>query len=398
MVCLPQNLMQSPPEITISFTSIDKVKHIISEDIIETSINMLVCHHTTTNRITKIVINISFIFGDKIANLITISAIMMSILLKQKTTGKKHESENNICGTSHATSTFLKKGKNKMLNIAKSAKIIQKELDKQTLENATSGWMEENITQTIYSGGCEIKMPKTDVNDFDACITYIYETLKLARERNKRFCIDKHDIDKENIAQTITAVISEFQRTQVNPEIDAYRYSRLAAAAGIRENYIPNKATITARLLNQLSKVRSEISDKDDIVIVMSRHAYDKLIYSDKVSQNIETSQFRQGELDLYVKSIDNVYIIPVPSTRMKTAYTFNDNEGFAAIENAKEINWIICPRTTPIAISKTDNIVITTPETNQFDPDLWDVDYSKYYDLFIPDNKKATIAVSIRE
>ena len=82
----------------------------------------------------------------------------------------------------------------------------------------------------------------------------------------------------------------------------------------------------------------------------------------------------------------------------MKTAYTFNDNEGFAAIENAKEINWIICPRTTPIAISKTDNIVITTPETNQFDPDLWDVDYSKYYDLFIPDNKKATIAVSIRE
>lgn len=74
-----------------------------------------------------------------------------------------------------------------MLNIAKSAKIIQKELDKQTLENATSGWMEENITQTIYSGGCEIKMPKTDVNDFDACITYIYETLKLARERNKRF-------------------------------------------------------------------------------------------------------------------------------------------------------------------------------------------------------------------
>ena len=46
MVCLPRNLMQSQPEITISFTSIDKVKHIISEDIIETSINMLVCHHT----------------------------------------------------------------------------------------------------------------------------------------------------------------------------------------------------------------------------------------------------------------------------------------------------------------------------------------------------------------
>lgn len=49
-----------------------------------------------------------------------------------------------------------------MIDLIKSAKTIQKALDKQTLENTTSGWMEENVTQAIYNGGFEIKTPKID--------------------------------------------------------------------------------------------------------------------------------------------------------------------------------------------------------------------------------------------
>ena len=37
-----------------------------------------------------------------------------------------------------------------MIDLIKSAKTIQKALDKQTLENTTSGWMEENVTQAIF--------------------------------------------------------------------------------------------------------------------------------------------------------------------------------------------------------------------------------------------------------
>lgn len=90
----------------------------------------------------------------------------------------------------------------------------------------------------------------------------------------------------------------------------------------------------------------------------------------------------------MYIESIDGVPMIPVPSARMKTMYTLDKREN---------INWIICPKSVPVGISKTDDITITTPETNPFN-ETWDIDYSKYYDLFIPDNKKATIAVSIRE
>lgn len=58
-------------------------------------------------------------------------------------------------------------------------------------------------------------------------------------------------------------------------------------------------------------------------------------------------------------------------------------------------VNWLICPKSAPIAVSKTDNIKIITPEVNQF-ADAWDIDYRKYHDLFIPDNKKCAIAVSV--
>ncbi len=60
-------------------------------------------------------------------------------------------------------------------------------------------------------------------------------------------------------------------------------------------------------------------------------------------------------------------------------------------------VNWLICPKSAPVAVSKTDNVKIITPELNQF-ADAWDVDYRKYHDLFIPENKKSAIAVSISE
>lgn len=58
-------------------------------------------------------------------------------------------------------------------------------------------------------------------------------------------------------------------------------------------------------------------------------------------------------------------------------------------------VNWLICPKNAPVAVSKTDNVKIIAPEINQF-ADAWDVDYRKYHDLFIPENKKAAIAVSV--
>ncbi len=294
-----------------------------------------------------------------------------------------------------------------MANTIEYARVFQKELDKQVIEGSTSGWMEENASQVIYNGGSEIKLPKMSLQGLGSysrgdgyvsgAVTYAYETFSLTQDRGRRFRIDAVDVDESGFGLAAANVAAEFQRTKVIPEIDAYRYSRLAAAAGIRETYTPDKSTVMSALLAQLGAVRDVTGDEGDVVIAMSRPVYDKLLMSGEISYAVETADFKQGELEFSVKTINGVPVIPVPSARMKTAYTFkgDGDGGFSPASGAKDINWIICPKSAPIAVSKTDNVKIITPEANQF-ADAWDIDYRKYHDLFIPDNKKAVIAVSV--
>ena len=88
----------------------------------------------------------------------------------------------------------------------------------------------------------------------------------------------------------------------------------------------------------------------------------------------------------------------------MKTSYKFNDGStsgqekgGFEAAEDAQDINWIICPRTAPIAVSRTDKVRIFDPETFQ-KKRAWAADYRKYHDLWVPDNKLAAMWVNIKQ
>ena len=97
-------------------------------------------------------------------------------------------------------------------------------------------------------------------------------------------------------------------------------------------------------LLAQLGEVRDITGDEGDVVIIMSRPVYDKLMLSGEISYAVESSSFKQGELEFGVKAISGVPVIPVPSARMKSAYTFkaDGDGGFAPTEAAKDINWII--------------------------------------------------------
>lgn len=294
-----------------------------------------------------------------------------------------------------------------MANTIEYAKVFQKELDKQILEGSTSGWMEENAAQVIYSGGSEIKMPKMSLQglgNYDrdegytgGAVTYSFETFSLSQDRGRRFRIDAVDVDESGFGLAAANVAAEFQRTKVIPEIDAYRYSKLAQAAAIREDYTPDNATVLSKLLAQLSEVRDITGGEDDTVIIMARPVYDKLMLSEEISRTLDSAQFKQGEIQFGVKTLNGAVIIPVPSARMKTQYTFNadGNGGFTPAAGAKGINWIICPKSAPIAVSKTDNVKIISPDANQF-ADAWDIDYRKYHDLFVPENKTEAVAVSV--
>ena len=291
-----------------------------------------------------------------------------------------------------------------MANTIEYAKVFQTELDKQIVQQATSGWMEDNAKMFQYNGGAEIKVPKLEMQGLadysrssgytDGAVIFSYETFTMQMDRNRRFRLDSMDVNETNFVLSAGNVMSEFQRTKVIPEIDAYRYSKLAAAAAITSTYTAAASTIISKLYEDITNVQDV--GGDDLVIVISRKVYSLLTTNDKIKVNIDAGKFTQGKVDMAIKLLDGIPLIPVPSARMKSEYTFNpDGEGgFTPTDSAKSINWIVCPKSVPIGVSKTDNVKIITPELNQF-ADAWDIDYRKYHDMFVPENKKAAIAVS---
>lgn len=302
------------------------------------------------------------------------------------------------------------------INTLALATLFQQELDRQVVAGATSGWMEGNAGLVQYNGGNTVKIPKLTMDglgNYDrstgftqGAATMAYETRTMGQDRGRTFMLDSMDVNETNFVANASNLMGEFQRTMVIPEIDAYRYSTIAslAIAGSKASggYTPAKADIYSTLKADIAAVQ-DVVGAIPLVVTMSTATLSVLETSSELQHKLDVGSF-SGNIQSEVKKIDECPIIEVPSARLKTAYTFYDGVtagqeagGFVAAAGAKTINWIICAMNSPIAISKTDNMRIFDPATNQT-ADAWKLDYRKYHDLWITDNKLATVFVNCKE
>ncbi|WP_107838961.1 hypothetical protein [Metasolibacillus meyeri] len=305
-----------------------------------------------------------------------------------------------------------------MANSIAYATIFQQELDKQLLVGATSGWMEPNSRLVKYNGGNEVKIPNIlmdGLGDYDRAdgfvkgsVTMTWQTHELTQDRGRTFSIDSMDVDESNFVVTAGAVMGEFQRTKVIPELDAYRYSKIAAlaiaASKASGGYNPTDTTILNKLLYDIAIMQDQIGEGDSLVLTLPYTVAAILDSNTTIQKRLDVIEFEQGGIKTKVKALDGHPIIRVPSTRLQTAYEFMDGEtagqeqgGFKAASDAKNINWIISARNAPIAISKTDKVRVFDPNTNQ-NADAWKLDYRQYHDLWIPANKFSGVFVNIKE
>lgn len=304
-----------------------------------------------------------------------------------------------------------------MANTIAYATLFQQALDKAAVAKLTSGWMDANAGQVIYNGGKEVKIPKMNMdglgdysraNGFtQGSITLEYETKTMTMDRGRTFMLDSMDVNESNFVANATNAMGQFQATKVVPEIDAYRYSKIASLA-ITGNVASGGNTITEA--NVLKLLKADITAIEDIVgdiplvITMATPIAAILDDNEKISKRLDVTEFTKGDIVTKVKSFDGHPIVKVPSARMKTAYTFYDGKtsgqtagGFVAAAEAKNINWIITPMYAPIAVNKTDKVRIFDPNTNQ-DADAWKLDYRKYHDLWIMDEALKICRVNIKE
>ena len=228
----------------------------------------------------------------------------------------------------------------------------------------------------------------------------------MTQDRGRKFQLDSMDVDETSFIASAANVVTQFQRLQIIPEVDAYRYSKLAAlaiGAGNTSSYTPATTDILSKLLADISAVQDVIGENEPLIISMSYAVATILSQADKITKILDTAQFTQGGIQTKVLSLDGMPIKRVPSARLKTAYVFNDGKtagqtagGFVPATSALDINWIISSARAPIAVSKTDNMKIFDPQTNQ-NADAWLIEYRKFHELWVPDNKLTAVRVSTK-
>ena len=300
------------------------------------------------------------------------------------------------------------------LNTVEAAKIFQSALDKKVEKQLTSAWMEVPSNFVQYDGGDEVKLPSIVVDglgNYDrdggytvGGVTLSWNTYKLTQDRGRAFLLDAMMVNETNFILTATNVMDEFQRTQVVPEIDAYRYSKLAAVAK-SENTTAKSYTKPDELYSAIKKDIAKLQDAGvdfgNIILTISAGALSTLEESEMSARRMNYTKLADGEVGGRILKIGDVEVNVVPQNRLVTEIQVNDGKtsgqekgGWAKASSAKDINYILCPKDAPQAVTKQDIIRIFSPEQNQ-KANAWSIDYRRFHDLWVPESKKSLVIVS---
>lgn len=279
------------------------------------------------------------------------------------------------------------------INSIENAVRYSDELDRVFQQKSATGFFADNALGTKFVGAKTVIIPDVDFQglaDYDrdtgftrGAITVSNASYTMSMDRARSLQIDREDMDETGIANLAGKILGEYVRTKVVPECDAYVISKLAGLAATRANTVSGDVTAPyAALCELINEVRAKVGYDEELVAFIDSGMYAALQNSNEISRMITVSEFKQGEVNLKVNSINGVALIPVVPERMKTGYDFGSN-GFSPIENAREVYMLVVPKSGAHLVKKTEQMRIFTPEQN-IDADAYKFDYRIYYDVFV--------------
>lgn len=217
------------------------------------------------------------------------------------------------------------------------------------------------------------------------------EPYTLSFDRDVEFFVDRADVDETNQVASAANVTREFMSTKGVPEMDAYRFSKIATRA------IADGRTASAALTvdNIYTTLKAAILPMrkygaGNLIMYVSAEVMDLLERSKDFTRNIEAGG--TGALDSRVSSLDGVKLVEIWDTdRFKTGYDFTD--GFVPAVGALDINFLIVAKESVIAKAKLNSVYLFQPgQHTQGDGFLYQ--NRVYHDLFIKKNKADGIYV----
>ncbi|MBO6300838.1 MAG: hypothetical protein J6N15_00175 [Ruminiclostridium sp.] len=246
------------------------------------------------------------------------------------------------------------------------------------------------------TGANEFKVPKLDMDGLGEYsrkdgyvkggVTLTYETKTPDYDRGRKFSVDAMD-NEESAGIAFGKLASEFVRTKVTPELDAYRFAKLCASAGTTNTGALTSGTDVLEILNryQAFMTDSEVPEEGRVLFITPA------LYA--IADNVDTNK-NKTVLSRFA------HVIQVPSSRFVSKIDLQDGStggeeagGFKKATDGKNINFMIVAPSAVMQVSKHVVNKIIEPELNQTD-DGWLFFYRSYGLCDVYDNKKAGIIV----
>lgn len=297
-----------------------------------------------------------------------------------------------------------------MSNSIAFATAMTGELDRAVVQKPVTGFLADNGLKAKFVGAKTVIIPELSVSglgDYDRDSGFVNGTITvsntpvvLSMDRGRSFQLDREDNDETGIAELAGQIMGEFVRTKVVPEVDAYCLSKLAGyAVSAGQQIEGTPATEALAMLNDaIGKAQDAIGYDEELVAFVDATMWKALQTTEELQRQLTVGDFKKGELTTRVTSLNGVAILPVPDSRMKTAYTFlsgsTDGEeagGFVPSASASSIGLLVMPKRAASLVKKTDQVRTFDPAHN-LNADAWKFDYRLYYDLFIKNSMAAGI------
>ena len=224
-------------------------------------------------------------------------------------------------------------------------------------------------------------------------VTLTNETVKFNYDRGRKFTVDAMD-NEETAGVAFGKLSSEFIRTKVAPEMDAFRFATYAGTTGISK--VSAGATLSSGNDVLTALVTAQNQMDEDEVPVDNRYLFiTPTLYN--LVLNVDTTKSK-AVLDSFTS------IVKVPQTRFYTAIDLKDGVdhtgssgadetagGYAKATAGKDINFMVIHKPALLQYPKHTVNKIVSPEENQTS-DGWMFFYRAYGLADVYENKVSGI------
>lgn len=177
-----------------------------------------------------------------------------------------------------------------------------------------------------------------------------WETKTLSNQRKWSTLVHPMDVDQTNQVATISNITQTFNETQKFPEMDAYTVSKIYTdwlttdIDGTKTKHTASKTALsTSNILAEFDKLMLAMDNARVPANGRILYVTHEIKYMLKEAQNIQRTlsvQSASEQINRLVSRLDEVQIIGVPATLMKTKYVFTT--GWAPANDADQINMML--------------------------------------------------------